>query len=139
MRGFVALLSVIIVSIVLLGLALSGSTIAFFTRFNELDSESYAQAQALARSCTDQALLQLAQNASYTASHQLVLLGADHCYVESITQLGVSATQKEFEIYRDYYEKFKKVLPIKKVAKLRRAEEDFKKELLKQIQGKGVE
>lgn len=41
--------------------------------------------------------------------------------------------QKEFEIYRDYYEKFKKILPVKKVANVRRAEDDFKKEIIKTI------
>ncbi len=41
--------------------------------------------------------------------------------------------QKEFEIYKEYYDKFQKILPVKKVAELRRAEEDFKKELLKAI------
>ncbi len=41
--------------------------------------------------------------------------------------------QKEYEIYRDYYEKFKKVLPVKKVAAVRRAEEDFKKEIIRTI------
>ncbi len=43
--------------------------------------------------------------------------------------------QKEYEIYKEYYEKFKKVLPVKKVAAVRRAEEDFKKEIIKSIQG----
>ncbi len=41
--------------------------------------------------------------------------------------------QKEFEIYKDYYEKFKKILPVKKVAAVRRAEDDFKKEIIKTI------
>ncbi|MFY9310300.1 MAG: hypothetical protein WAQ28_14735 [Bacteroidia bacterium] len=45
----------------------------------------------------------------------------------------LSLKQKEYEIYRDYYEKFKKVLPVKKVAAVRRAEEDFKKEIIKTI------
>lgn len=47
--------------------------------------------------------------------------------------------QKEFELYKEYYEKFKKVLPVKKVAMLRRAEEDFKKELIKNIKGNSPE
>lgn len=46
-------------------------------------------------------------------------------------ELGLK--QKEYEIHRDYYEKFKKVLPVKKVAAVRRAEEDFKKEIIKTI------
>lgn len=44
--------------------------------------------------------------------------------------------QRELALYKEYYERFKKVLPLKKVAALREAEEDFKKELLKQLQGK---
>jgi hypothetical protein len=44
--------------------------------------------------------------------------------------------QREFNLYKEYYEKIKKTIPIKKVAELRQAEEDFKKELLKQLQGK---
>lgn len=41
--------------------------------------------------------------------------------------------QKEYEIYKEYYDKFKKILPLKKVAAVRRADEDFKKELIKSI------
>ena len=41
--------------------------------------------------------------------------------------------QKEFEIYKEYYDKFKKVLPVIKVAAVRRAEDDFKKEIIKTI------
>ena len=44
--------------------------------------------------------------------------------------------QREYSLYKEYYEKIKKTIPIKKVAQLREAEEDFKKELLKQLQGK---
>jgi hypothetical protein len=44
--------------------------------------------------------------------------------------------QREFNLYKEYYEKIKKTIPIKKVAELRQAEEEFKKELLKQLQGK---
>ncbi len=41
--------------------------------------------------------------------------------------------QKEYELFKDYYDKFKKVLPVKKVAAIRRAEEDFKKEIINSI------
>ena len=41
--------------------------------------------------------------------------------------------QKEYELFKDYYDKFKKILPVKKVAALRRAEEDFKKEIINSI------
>ncbi len=41
--------------------------------------------------------------------------------------------QKEYELYKVYYDKFKKILPVKQVAAVRRAEEDFKKEIIKSI------
>jgi hypothetical protein len=44
--------------------------------------------------------------------------------------------QRELSLYKEYYDKFKKILPLKKVAQLRQAEEEFKKELLKQLQSK---
>ena len=44
--------------------------------------------------------------------------------------------QKEVEIQSTYLQKFKELLPIKKVAKLYKAEHDFKKELLKKLRVK---
>jgi Spy/CpxP family protein refolding chaperone len=43
---------------------------------------------------------------------------------------------KEAELLKIYYEKIKKVLPVKKVAKLRHAEESFRQEMLKQLKNK---
>lgn len=56
---------------------------------------------------------------------------------EAYINAEINMKQKEAEYFKEYYEKIKKVLPLKKVAQLRRAEEDFKKELLHQLQGKG--
>jgi hypothetical protein len=50
---------------------------------------------------------------------------------EAYLTAELNLKQKEYEIYKDYYERFKKILPVKKVAAVRRAEEDFKKELIK--------
>jgi ABC-type uncharacterized transport system substrate-binding protein len=44
--------------------------------------------------------------------------------------------QQELDIIKKYHAQFKKILPIKKVALLYKAQEDYKKELLKQIQEK---
>ncbi len=43
--------------------------------------------------------------------------------------------QQSLDIQKKYYQKFKKLIPIKKVALLPKAEREFKKELLKIIQG----
>lgn len=42
--------------------------------------------------------------------------------------------QKELDIEKKYHEKFKDVLPMKKLAQFYRAQEGFKRELLKKIQ-----
>jgi len=52
---------------------------------------------------------------------------------EDYLNAELNLRQKEFEIYKEYYDKFRKVLSVKKVATLRRAEEDFKKEIIKSI------
>ncbi len=52
---------------------------------------------------------------------------------EDYLNAELNLKQKEFEINKDYYDKFKKILPVKKVADVRRAEEDFKKEIINSI------
>jgi hypothetical protein len=45
--------------------------------------------------------------------------------------------QKEYELYKEYYDKFKKILPVKKVAALQRAEEEFRKKLVEIVKANG--
>lgn len=58
---------------------------------------------------------------------------------EAYIAAELNLKQKEYELYKEYFEKFKKILPIKKVALLRRAEEEFRKELIKNIKGNASE
>ena len=58
---------------------------------------------------------------------------------EAYISAEINLKQKEADYFAAYYEKFKKVLPVIKVARLRRAEEEFKKKLIEQLQGKPVE
>ena len=55
---------------------------------------------------------------------------------ENYLQLGLQMRQNEVEIHREYIEKFKKVISIKKVAKLAQAEESFKRELLEKVKSR---
>lgn len=52
---------------------------------------------------------------------------------EAYLNAELNLKQKEYELYKEYFDKFKRVLPVKKVALLRRSEEDFRKELIKNI------
>ena len=44
--------------------------------------------------------------------------------------------EKEVELGKEYFNKFKTVIPVKKVILLYKAEDEFKRELLRQISGK---
>jgi len=54
--------------------------------------------------------------------------------VEALIDSEVGFRQKELDIMKEYHAKFKTVLPVRKVARLYRAQDDFKRELLKKIQ-----
>jgi hypothetical protein len=53
--------------------------------------------------------------------------------VEKAVDSELGFRQNELDLLKKYHGQFKQVLPIKKVAKLYRAEEDFKRELLDRI------
>lgn len=56
--------------------------------------------------------------------------------IEKLVDGEIIFRQQELDIIKKYHAQFKKILPVKKVALLYKAQEDYKKELLKQIQEK---
>ena len=54
--------------------------------------------------------------------------------VEKVVDGEIAFRQAELDILKKYHLQFKKVLPLPKVARLYRAEEEFKRDLLKKIQ-----
>ena len=58
---------------------------------------------------------------------------------EAYLNAEINLKQKEFEYYKEYLEKFKKIISVKKMALLLKAEEEFKKELIKNIKGNSPE
>jgi len=53
--------------------------------------------------------------------------------VEKIVESELASRQQELDLLKKYHSRFKQVLPIKKVARLYKAQEDFKRELLERI------
>lgn len=97
--GFIALMSAIIISVLLLSITVSLGFSGFFTRFNILDSESKERSLALAEACGDAAILKISQNASYipnpafdfstqTGGEDITVINADHCTIASVDTLG---------------------------------------------------
>jgi hypothetical protein len=58
---------------------------------------------------------------------------------EALLTAEIILKQKELDLNKEYYEKYKKILPIKKIALIKMAENDFKKELIKNIKSSSPE
>jgi hypothetical protein len=66
-RGFIALMSSIIISAILLVVVVAASITGFTTRFNMLDAEAKQQSAALADACLDILMLRLVQGTTPNA------------------------------------------------------------------------
>ncbi len=87
--GYIALMSAIIISVLLLLLAVTVSLTGFLSRSNELDAEYKQRSLSLAQGCAQAALLHLAQGQGNTGVGD-VNIGNDKCSITSI-QLNTPA------------------------------------------------
>ena len=83
-RGFIALTSSIMISVVLLLVATAGSFSGFYTRGVVLDAELKERSRASADGCVSFVLMRLAQDAQYAGSETLTLNQLDTCSVGAI-------------------------------------------------------
>jgi hypothetical protein len=99
-RGFIALISAIIISaMLLLVIAAMGAT-TFYSRFNMLDTELKERSFATADACADRAFIELVLDPTYTGS-ALMLNSIDECRVGKVSwsgstvQFSVQATSSD--------------------------------------------
>jgi hypothetical protein len=78
-KGFIALMSAIIISAVLLVTVVAGGLTGFYGRSNILDGELKSRSSAAADACADQALLMIANDSTYTGTLTTVLNSLDAC------------------------------------------------------------
>lgn len=83
-QGFVALMSVIIISAVLLVMMVSAAGIAFRGRFSVLDYENKKIGVGLAEACAQVAMLKIAQNSQYGGGEDVVVEGDKKCRICSV-------------------------------------------------------
>jgi uncharacterized membrane protein len=98
-EGFIALISAIIISIILLLIITNLSLTGFYNRFNILDSELKERSSALAEACADTAILNLAQGINFTGE---VSIDGEKCNIESIS----GSTEKTIVVeakYKNYF------------------------------------
>ncbi len=87
-RGFVALISAILISSVLFVVVASSSLLGFYTRRTIADGELKARSSSAADACADIALVSLAFNSQYLGSETRTLNILDSCSIGFLTPLG---------------------------------------------------
>ena len=82
--GYIALMSVIIISLILLAFTAVLSMSGYFSRFNALAGEYKRVSLGLAESCVNVALLKIAQNPNYTGD-ETVPVGTNNCNIKLVS------------------------------------------------------
>lgn len=86
-NGFIALISAIIISAVLMIVTITLSYSSFFVRYNLLDSEYKERSSALAEGCVDAALLKLANDFNYLGN-ETITIGGEPCTIRGLQPSG---------------------------------------------------
>jgi len=100
--GFIALMSAITVSAVLMIITVTLSYSGFLARYNILSSEYKERSAALAEACVDLAILKLADDSGY-AGNETISVGSDSCLIRPMT---VSGSQKVIETQAIFQEAY---------------------------------
>jgi hypothetical protein len=99
-RGFIALMSAIIISAILLTATISGSLSGFYTRFNILDSEFKQRSSALADACVDVLLSKLVADSTYAGPSTNYPVGSDTCSIFAST--NPTGSPRNFKVQGKY-------------------------------------
>lgn len=99
--GYIALISVIIISVLLMGIALVASIDNFFARYNTLDDESKNISSELAEACVSAELNKLAVNPLDTSVGAIAINQTDSCTVVSVTPNYPSNGKTTIKTYAD--------------------------------------
>lgn len=95
-KGFIALMSAIIISAILLLVVVTAGLNGFYERSNILDAEFKERSVALADACVDWTLYQIAIDPNYAGNVPITVSGTDKCDI-GVVQNGPLVGQKTFK------------------------------------------
>ncbi|MFZ2523105.1 MAG: hypothetical protein WAW92_01835 [Minisyncoccia bacterium] len=87
-NGFVALISVVIISSIIVMVALTLSTSSFYERYNILASELKERSLSNAEACADEGLLLIANNKAHLTTSTIAFNSMDSCTLGPIPSSG---------------------------------------------------
>ncbi|OGF62542.1 hypothetical protein A2662_01960 [Candidatus Giovannonibacteria bacterium RIFCSPHIGHO2_01_FULL_45_33] len=85
-HGFIALITSIILSVILLVVTIALNQTGFLTRGEVLESEYKNRSIALAEGCADMAIIRLALDPAYSGNESSVAVGSDTCAIGTVQQ-----------------------------------------------------
>ncbi len=102
--GFIALISVILISVILLLVVTSTSFDGFYSRFNIFDYEMKERSSAIAESCADIVLLKIINDVTYIGGGSPVIVsGTDTCVIDTTSATTPNRTFVLHAIYNNSY------------------------------------
>lgn len=138
LRGLVILLAMVCAQLVWAqgGNKVEALRVAFITKRLELSSAESEKFWPVYNEYTDkmQAIKKNLRQSYKRRTEPLTDQEADELY-----KLDLQSHQAEAEVYRQYSEKLKAIIGVKKMVRLRLAEEEFRKELIRTIKEGGGE
>jgi hypothetical protein len=94
-RGYIAVVTAIILSAILTTLVFASSTSVFWERFDQLSTESKNENEIFAGSCAYEALMQYAEDANSVTGNEPIELQPDvYCVIDSVATSSLSQTFK---------------------------------------------
>ena len=102
-RGFIALITSVIISAVLLLVATNLNLTGFYASSNLLDYELKEISFNLAEACVDTAILKIINNPAYSPANETINIEGNDCVIESITG-NVIKTKANYKNYITHLE-----------------------------------
>lgn len=113
--------------------------IAFFTKRLNLTSSEAEKFWPVYNAFLDKQEALRKKTASLQMKAKNAYMDDDNSKLEKLSDDFIAIKKEEYDIASEYHEKFKDVLPIRKVIMLYKTENDFKKVLLEEIRKRQME
>jgi hypothetical protein len=97
-QGFIALISAIVISVLLLNITFTLSFSGYSSRFNILNAEFKSISAALANACVDTAIVKLIEDSSYAGGETIEIDPGKFCEIISVT----GSTEKTIKTQADF-------------------------------------
>lgn len=95
--GFIALITAIVLSAILITTAVALNQLSFFARSEISNAEYKERSIALAEACLDMALLRLAQNPAYPGGEIVTVTASDSCAIRPVLRNTPQSGQNTIE------------------------------------------